>query len=190
MDSGGQYKLGTTDVTRTLSVGKAKKIQSLNYTLVLKSHIKLNNAIFPKGTSGAFLDYISRSELWKSGKDFAHGTGHGVGYYLNVHEGPQAISKYNNIQLQEGMILSNEPGYYLNNKYGIRIENLVYVTKVLKKLQFDNLTYVPIDLDLVNFKMLTKKEKQYLFEYHLDVYAKISKYLNKNEKKWLIKLIK
>ena len=126
----------------------------------------------------------------KDGLDYAHGTGHGVGFFLNVHEGPQAISRYNKVKLKKGMILSNEPGYYLNNKYGIRIENLVYIEKIRNNLIFKNLTIVPIDIDMINFGMLSSKERNYLFNYHLEIYTKISKYLNKDEKKWLIKLIK
>ena len=190
LDSGGQYKWGTTDVTRTTCMGRVSNKFKNNFTRVLKGHIAVVKSNLQSKYNGHLIDKLARKYLKDVGLNYSHGTGHGVGYFLNVHEGPQAISKYNNIQLQEGMILSNEPGYYLKNKYGIRIENLVYVKKVLNKLQFNNLTYVPIDIDLVNFNMLTKKEKQYLFEYHLDVYAKISKYLNKNEKKWLIKLIK
>ena len=124
------------------------------------------------------------------GLDYSHGTGHGVGFFLNVHEGPQSISKHNKVKMKMGMILSNEPGYYLKNNYGIRIENLIYVDKFKKKLKFSNLTYAPIDIDMINFKMMTNKERKYLFDYHLNVYSKISKFLNKREKKWLIGLIK
>ena len=121
--------------------------------------------------------------------DYAHGTGHGVGFFLNVHEGPQSISKLNKVKIQEGMILSNEPGYYKTNEYGIRIENLVYVKKINKKLLFQNLTMAPLEKDLINFDLLTVHEKNYLFKYHLEVYSKISKYLNLNEKKWLASFI-
>ena len=117
--------------------------------------------------------------------DYEHGTGHGVGYFLNVHEGPQAISKFNNIRIKEGMILSNEPGFYKKGKFGIRIENLVYVKKNKKKLFFENLTMAPIEKDLINFEELNFQEKNYLFKYHLNVYFKLFKYLNNNEKKWL-----
>ncbi len=117
--------------------------------------------------------------------DYAHGTGHGVGFFLNVHEGPQSISRANKVKIKEGMILSNEPGYYKKNKFGIRIENLIYVKKKHKKLFFENLTLAPIEKDLINFKLLTTFEKNYLFKYHVEVYSKISKYLNSNEKKWL-----
>ena len=111
-------------------------------------------------------------------------------FFLNVHEGPQGISKENKIYLKKGMILSNEPGYYLTDRYGIRIENLIYVDELNNKLFFKNLTFAPIDLDMINFKLLTAKEEKYLFDYHLEVYAKISRYLNKAEKKWMINLIK
>ena len=121
--------------------------------------------------------------------DYRHGTGHGVGFFLNVHEGPQSISKNNYIKLEEGMIVSNEPGYYLENRFGIRIENLVFIKKIKKRLCFENLTYAPIDRDLIDEKMLSNKEKNYLFNYHLKTYSKISPFLNKKQKKWLAKLI-
>ena len=125
----------------------------------------------------------------KDGLDYAHGTGHGVGFFSNVHEGPQSISKYNTVKLERGMIISNEPGYYKKGHYGIRIENLVYIKKISKKLNFENLTLVPIEKDLINFNLLTNKEKNYLFLYHLNVYSKISKFLNNKERKWLASLI-
>ena len=121
--------------------------------------------------------------------DYGHGTGHGVGFFSNVHEGPQAISKFNAVELKEGMIISNEPGYYEEGKFGIRIENLVYIKKERNKLKFKNLTMAPIDNDLIEEKLLTLKEKNYLFNYNLEIYSNISKYLNKNEKNWLIKSI-
>ena len=123
------------------------------------------------------------------GLDYAHGTGHGVGFFLNVHEGPQSISKYNKIPFKPGMIISNEPGYYEENHFGIRIENLIYINKTNGKIFFENLTFVPIDTTLINYKLLNKNEINYLFKYHLQTYSKISKYLNKNEKKWLLGLI-
>ena len=121
----------------------------------------------------------------KDGLDYAHGTGHGVGFFSNVHEGPQSITKINTVKLKKGMIVSNEPGYYKKGHYGIRIENLVYIKKINKKLYFENLTLAPIEKDLINFNLLTKNEKNYLFEYHLKVYSKISKFLSNDEKKWL-----
>ena len=135
------------------------------------------------------IDYRARKFLKESNLDYAHGTGHGVGFFLNVHEGPQSISKINKVKIKQGMILSNEPGYYKKNNYGIRIENLVYVNKKNKSLFFENLTMVPIEKDLINYDLLTASEKNYLFRYHLDVYSKISKYLKKDEKKWLASFI-
>ena len=121
--------------------------------------------------------------------DYAHATGHGVGYFLKVHEGPQAISKFNHIKLEEGMIMSNEPGYYEADKFGIRIENLVYAKKIKKKLIFENLTLAPIEKDLINFKLLNNKEKKYLNEYHKKVYLTLKPYLNKKEKNWLKSIV-
>ena len=138
---------------------------------------------------GKQIDVIARQFLKKDGLDYAHGTGHGVGFFLNVHEGPQSISKYNSVKLEEGMVISNEPGYYKKGHFGIRIENLVFIKKDNHKLNFENLTLAPIEKDLINFDLLNKKEKEYLFKYHLNVYAKISKFLNKEEKKWLASLI-
>ena len=142
-----------------------------------------------KNDTGRKIDKRARKFLNKSNLDYTHGTGHGVGFFLNVHEGPQSITKINKVKIKEGMILSNEPGYYKANEYGIRIENLVYVKKVNKNLLFENLTLVPIEKDLINFNLLTLSEKNYLFKYHLEVYSKISKYLNLNERKWLASFI-
>ena len=190
IDSGGQYKWGTTDITRTVCCGKVSNVIKTNYTRVLKGHIGVIECDLKKKFNGHLVDNLARKYLKRVGLDYSHGTGHGVGFFLNVHEGPQAISKYNTIKFKKGMIVSNEPGYYVKNKYGIRIENLIYVDEVKKKLIFKNLTYAPIDLELVNFKMLSKNEKNYLFKYHLDIYSKISKYLTKPEKRWLINFIK
>ena len=186
-DSGGQYKYGTTDVTRTLCfVKQPNKIKDI-FTLVLKGHIAVVTSNLEKDDTGKKIDFHARKFLKKFKLDYGHGTGHGVGYFLNVHEGPQSISKFSDIKLKEGMILSNEPGYYKEGKYGIRIENLIYIKKKKKKLYFENLTLAPIDKDLINYKLLTLREKDYLFNYHLFVYSKISKFLNKNERRWLIK---
>ena len=191
IDSGGQYKWGTTDVTRTISLGEVSDNIKNNFTRVLKGHIGVVTSNLEKKYNGHLIDKLARKYLINVGLNYSHGTGHGVGFFLNVHEGPQSISKNNYVKIKKGMILSNEPGYYLENKYGIRIENLIYVDKNKKnKLEFINLTYAPIDIDLINFKMLTIKEKKYLFNYHLNVYQKLSKFLNKKEKKWLISLIK
>ncbi len=188
-DSGGQYKFGTTDVTRTICFSQPKKNIKKIYTKVLKGHIAVATTNLKKDNTGKKIDVRARRYLKKINLDYAHGTGHGVGFFLNVHEGPQSISKINKMKIKEGMILSNEPGFYKENEFGIRIENLVYVKKQNKKTIFENLTMAPIDKDLIDFKMLTKLEKEYLFKYHLEVYSRLSKYLNFNEKKWLASFI-
>ena len=190
IDSGGQYKWGTTDVTRTICVGKVSNSIKDNFTRVLKGHISVVTSDLKKRFNGSLIDKLARKPLKEVGLNYSHGTGHGVGFFLNVHEGPQGISRQNKVKLKKGMILSNEPGYYLKDHYGIRIENLIYVNKYKKKLKFENLTYAPIDTDMINYKILNQKEKRYLFDYHLNIYNKFSTYLNKFEKKWLIKLIK
>jgi Xaa-Pro aminopeptidase len=188
-DSGGQYKYGTTDVTRTICFSKQKQNIKNVFTKVLKGHIAVATTDINKDDNGKKIDKRARKFLNKSNLDYAHGTGHGVGFFLNVHEGPQSITKINTVKIREGMILSNEPGYYKTNEYGIRIENLVYVKKIKKNLLFQNLTMAPLEKDLINFDLLTINEKNYLFKYHLEVYSKISKYLNQNERKWLATFI-
>jgi Xaa-Pro aminopeptidase len=188
-DSGGQYKYGTTDVTRTICFSKSRKNIKDIFTKVLKGHIAVACTNLNKDDTGKKIDKRARKFLKDSNLDYAHGTGHGVGFFLNVHEGPQSISKLNTIKIKEGMILSNEPGYYKKNQFGIRIENLIVVKKFRKKLMFENLTLAPIEKDLINFKLLTPAEQDYLFRYHLDVYVKISKFLNFEEKKWLASFI-
>ena len=189
-DSGGQYKYGTTDVTRTICFSKPQNYIKNIFTKVLKGHIAVVTSNLKTHYNGKLIDLRARAYLKKSGLDYDHGTGHGVGFFSNVHEGPQAISKFNIIRLQQGMILSNEPGYYRKGKFGIRIENLLYIKRDNKKLSFVNLTLAPVDIDLINFELLTKKEKNYLFSYHLNIYLNLSKYLNKKEKKWLAGFIK
>ncbi len=188
-DSGGQYKYGTTDVTRTICFSPPKKNIKDIFTKVLKGHIAVVNSDLNKLKTGKEIDIRARKFLKKNNLDYAHGTGHGVGFFLNVHEGPQAISKYNNVKISEGMILSNEPGYYKKGYFGIRIENLVFVKKIGSKLFFENLTLAPIDNDLIDFKQLNKNEKNYLFKYNMLIYEKLSHYLNKNEKNWLLSFI-
>ncbi len=188
-DSGGQYKYGTTDVTRTICFSKQSQDIKNIFTNVLKGHIAVATSNLKKDNIGKKIDIRARKFLKKSNLDYTHGTGHGVGFFLNVHEGPQSISKINKVKIKEGMILSNEPGFYKKNKFGIRIENLVYVKKQNKKLYFENLTLAPIEKDMINFKLLSNLEKNYLFTYHLNVYSKISKYLNSSEKKWLASFI-
>tara|TARA_Y100000741_G_scaffold300435_1_gene241750 strand:+ start:422 stop:2116 length:1695 start_codon:yes stop_codon:yes gene_type:complete len=188
-DSGGQYKYGTTDVTRTICFSKPSQNIKNIFTKVLKGHIAVATTNINKDNIGKKIDKRARKFLKQNNLDYAHGTGHGVGFFLNVHEGPQSISKINKVKIKEGMILSNEPGYYKKNRFGIRIENLVYVKKTNKKIFFENLTLAPIEKDLINFKLLNSSEKNYLFKYHLNVYSKISKYLNFKEKKWLTSFI-
>ena len=188
-DSGGQYKYGTTDVTRTICFSKPKSTIKDIFTKVLKGHIAVANTNLEKDNIGSKIDKRARKFLKKSNLDYAHGTGHGVGFFLNVHEGPQSISKINKVKIKEGMILSNEPGFYKKGHFGIRIENLVFVKKLKKKLLFENLTLAPIEKELINYKLLTPFEKDYLFKYHIDVYSKVSKYLNLNERKWLASFI-
>ena len=188
-DSGGQYKYGTTDVTRTLCFSKQSQNIKNIFTKVLKGHIAVATSNVKKDDIGKKIDIRARKFLKKSNLDYAHGTGHGVGFFLNVHEGPQSISKLNRVKIKEGMILSNEPGFYKKDKFGIRIENLVYVKRKNNELFFENLTMAPIETDLINFSLLTNFEKNYLFKYHLNVYSKISKYLSLGEKKWLAGLI-
>jgi Xaa-Pro aminopeptidase len=156
---------------------------------VLKGHIAVANTNLRLDNTGIQIDKRARKYLNESKLDYAHGTGHGVGFFLNVHEGPQSISKLNKVKIREGMILSNEPGYYKKGSFGIRIENLVFVKKVKKKICFENLTLAPIEKDLINYNLLSKSEKEYLFKYHLEVYSKLSKYLSLNERKWLASFI-
>jgi len=188
-DSGGQYKFGTTDVTRSICFSTPKKNIKDIFTRVLKGHISVAQVNLNKLNTGKLIDIKARKYLKEIGLDYEHGTGHGVGFFSNVHEGPQSLSKYNKIKICEGMILSNEPGYYKKGKFGIRIENLVYVKKVNKKLFFENLTLAPIDTDLINLELLTNNEKDYLSKYNFLIYSKLSKFLNTNERKWLSSFI-
>ena len=188
-DSGGQYKYGTTDVTRTVCFKKpSEKIKNI-FTRVLKGHIAVATHNLNNIRKGYLIDKKARAALNKINLDYGHGTGHGVGFFSNVHEGPQAISKFNSVELKEGMIVSNEPGYYKEGKFGIRIENLVYIEKKNNKLKFKNLTMAPIDKDLINENLLTSNEKKYLINYNLEIYNNISKFLDKNERAWLLSSI-
>ena len=185
-DSGGQYKYGTTDITRTISLGKqSKKIKNI-FSNILKGHISVTSANLDKLKSAHSLDILARKFLKKDGLDYPHGTGHGVGYFLNVHEGPIAISRGYKIMLRPGHVISNEPGFYKKGKFGIRLENMIYVKKSQNKMYFKNLTMVPFDKELINFKLLTKKEKDYLMNYNLEIYSKVKKYLTYEEKFWLL----
>tara|TARA_B100000787_G_scaffold165607_1_gene149752 strand:- start:6234 stop:7931 length:1698 start_codon:yes stop_codon:yes gene_type:complete len=188
-DSGGQYNFGTTDVTRTICFSNAKRSIKDVFTKVLKGHIAVYQTDLKKENIGKKIDIRARKFLKEDNLDYAHGTGHGVGYFLNVHEGPQSISKFNSIKLKEGMILSNEPGYYKKGHYGIRIENLVFIKRNKNHLYFENLTLAPIEKDLINYNLLDESEKDYLFRYHLRIYDTYSKFLNLKQRKWLASLI-
>ncbi len=183
VDSGGQYEFGTTDVTRTISLENSdKKIKDI-FTRVLKGHIAVSKFNLNKSSRGSNIDKVARKYLRQINLDYAHGTGHGVGYYLNVHEGPHAISKGNKVIFKEGMIVSNEPGYYEKNRFGIRIENLIYVKRKKKKLFFENLTMVPIDKSLIDFSIISNKEKDWINNYHKSVFKNIHQFMNPSEKK-------
>ena len=181
IDSGGQYNFGTTDVTRTISLNNNNKRIKDIYTRVLKGHIAVANFNLDFNTNGSIIDFEARKFLKAINLDYAHGTGHGVGYFLNVHEGPQAISKNNKIIFKEGMIVSNEPGYYEKGKFGIRIENLIVVKKIKNSLRFFDLTVAPIDKSLINKSLLSKKEIIWLNNYHDKVFKNIKKFMNKTE---------
>ena len=181
VDSGGQYEFGTTDVTRTISLKNTKVRIKKIFTRVLKGHIAVADFKLKNNTTGSNIDIIARKSLREIGLDYSHGTGHGVGYFLNVHEGPHAISKNNKIRLKEGMVVSNEPGYYEKEKFGIRIENLVYIKKKRNKKWFEDLTMVPIDKDLIDKSLLNNKEKKWLNKYHKKVFNNLKKSMNKLE---------
>src|SRR6185312_5718132 len=192
VDSGAQYEDGTTDITRTVAVGTPSAEMRDRFTRVLKGHIAIACAVFPEGTSGAQLDTLARVPLWQAGLDFDHGTGHGVGSYLSVHEGPARISKLGTVPLKRGMILSNEPGYYKTGAYGIRTENLVLVTgaetppgaeKALNT--FETLSFAPIDRRLIDTAMLTAAERAWLDGYHARVRAEIGPLLDAPTRAWL-----
>lgn len=195
VDSGGQYPDGTTDVTRTVPIGTPTAEMRERFTLVLKGHIALATVRFPVGTTGSNLDALARYPLWQAGLDYDHGTGHGVGVFLGVHEGPQRISKApNSVGLEPGMIVSNEPGYYKEGEYGIRIENLQYVTEPApidggerEMLGFENLTWAPIHRDLIDLENLSVTELSYINHYHAKVWEKIGPLVEGEVKAWLKK---
>ena len=191
VDSGGQYLDGTTDITRTFVLGDLTDEEKRDFTLVLKGHINLARAKFLKGTNGMNLDILARGPLWQYGIDYKCGTGHGVGFFLNVHEGPQGIRpRGNDVPLEPGMILTNEPGVYKEGKFGIRTENTLLVvkdetTESGEFYRFETISYCPIDLAGVKVKLLNPEEKLWLNRYHRIVYEKLSPYLNKEEKEFL-----
>lgn len=190
-DCGAQYKEGTTDITRTIALSKPSDTLRRHFTLVLKGHIGINISVFPEGTAGAQIDILARQHLWQEGLNYQHGTGHGVGAYLNVHEGPQGIAAINTERgrtaLKSGMVTSNEPGYYLDGSYGIRIENLV-ATKVHPRHQgflcFEVLSLYPLDFELIEETMLTGKDKIWLNKYQSEVYERIHPFLSEEVKTW------
>lgn len=193
LDSGAQYLDGTTDITRTIALGSPEPEMIRDFTAVLKAHIALASACFPDGTPGLALDAIAREPLWKCGKNYNHGTGHGVGFFLNVHEGPVSISSRNALTpLAENMITSIEPGYYKENAYGIRIENLARVTRhnspdfEIPMLCFETLTFVPLDKKLIDKYLLNEEERTWLNNYHRQVFERIAPLLNEAEKNWLL----
>ena len=191
LDSGGTYLKGTTDITRTFFLGKVGKKEKIDNTLVLKGMLALSRAKFLFGATGTNLDILARQFLWNVGIDYKCGTGHGVGHILNVHEGPHGIRfQYNPQKLEVGMIVTNEPGAYIEGSHGIRIENELLVKEACetehgKFLEFETITYAPIDLDGIVKTLLTREEKQQLNDYHSEVYKKLSPYLNKKEKEFL-----
>lgn len=188
LDTGGQYWCGTTDMTRTVCLSKPTQEMKDRYTQVLKGHIALANAIFPNGTKGASLDALARQFLWKNGADFDHGTGHGIGCFLNVHETPPAISPNNQDVLTEGMVLSDEPGFYEAGKFGIRIENMMKVIKAPKQkgfLKFEMLSFVPFCNELIEKSVLTNDEKMWINFYYKQILKNIYPNVNKETQKWL-----
>lgn len=194
LDSGGQYEDGTTDITRTISLGPVTKEQQKHFTLVLKGHIALDQLEFPEGTNGYQLDAFARQYLWKYGLNFFHGTGHGVGFFLNVHEGPHGISFVysgrSNRPMQAGMVTSNEPGFYLEGEYGIRVENLI-LTKVTRESEYgrflghETLTLFPIDQAMIDTELLDKEDLVWLDTYHQMVFDRVSPHLDDEERSWL-----
>lgn len=199
IDSGGQYKNGTTDITRVVAIGELNKEQIHDYTLVLKAHIAISSTVFPKDIAMPLLDAITRAPLWQEQLDYAHGTGHGVGYFLNVHEGPQTLSYFSPVlektKAKEGMLTSIEPGIYRTGKWGIRLENLVVNTKIKNPknkdfgefLYFKPLTLCPFEISCIDKTLLSTKEKAWINAYHKEVYEKLSPKLHDNPKalKWL-----
>ncbi|MBO5997591.1 MAG: aminopeptidase P family protein [Alphaproteobacteria bacterium] len=194
LDTGGQYKFGTTDMTRTVALDDdATDEMKTRYTQVLKGHIALASQIFPVGTTGASLDAYARQFLWQDGVDFDHGTGHGVGCYLNVHETPPSISPRSRDVLKEHMIVTNEPGFYAKNKFGIRIENMMHVIRApfRKKgfLTFEMLTFVPFCNDLIDEKLLTTAEREWIASYYTEILKRVYPLVDENTKKWIVKQV-
>jgi len=194
LDSGGQYEDGTTDITRTLPVGTPGKDERAAYTRVLQGMIAISRLRWPKGLAGRDLDAIARFPLWTAGQDYDHGTGHGVGVHLCVHEGPQRLSRVSSVPFEPGMIVSNEPGYYREGAFGIRIENIVYVTEApplpgadaREFLAFETLNFVPIDTTLINVDWLSREERDWLNAYHAACREKIVPRVRDEVHEWLL----
>lgn len=193
VDSGGQYTYGTTDITRTVALGTPTAEQKHDFTLVLKGHIALGTAVFPEGTTGHQLDVLARQFLWKEGKAYYHGTGHGVGFFINCHEGPQNIRlNINPTPLEPGMITSNEPGLYLEGRYGIRLENLIVTTEAMttefgRFYKFDTMTLFPFDTTLLDKSIMSDSEIEWLNAYHAEVRRRLTPYLTAEEAAWIEK---
>jgi Xaa-Pro aminopeptidase len=193
VDSGGQYLDGTTDITRTMIIGTPTREHQECYTRVLQGVIAISRARFPVGVAGAHLDALARFPLWTAGMDYDHGTGHGVGAYLSVHEGPQRISRVSNLPLEPGMILSNEPGYYRPGHFGIRIENLIVVREAdpiagcdsRRMRDFETLTYVPFDRALIAVDLLSYAERDWINRYHADTVTRIGPRLDGDALDWV-----
>lgn len=196
IDSGGQYYIGTTDTTRTLVLGKLTEEEKVDFTLVLKSYIALDKVKFLYGTTGSNIDIIARQPIWEQGMDYKCGTGHGVGFFLNVHEGPHRLSQaQNDVKLEKGMVITNEPGIYKEGKHGIRTENMMIVVEAEKTefgqfMKFEAITCCPIDLEGIKVDMLNEEEKAWLNNYHKEVYKKLAPNLNEEEKAWLLEATK
>ncbi|MCK5350715.1 MAG: M24 family metallopeptidase, partial [Desulfobacula sp.] len=190
-DSGGNYLTGTTDITRTICRGEPSKQEITDYTLVLKGHIAVATALFPKGTKGFQIDTLSRQYLWNEGMDFGHGTGHGVGFFLCVHEGPARISPHPvDVKLEKGMVLTNEPGVYREGAYGIRLENMILVDSAFENefgafMKFETLTNCHFERNLIDITLLSGDEKNWINTYHARVYEKLSPNLDKDVASWL-----
>jgi Xaa-Pro aminopeptidase len=185
LDSGGQYKHGTTDITRTISIIEPSEEQKLFYTLVLKGHIALASAVFPVGTSGSQLDPLARQFLWKYSEDYNHSTGHGIGYMAHVHEGPMAIARNNDTHLRPGMLLSNEPGYYQEGGFGIRLENMMVVEEHSGYLSFETISLVPFDCKFISKELLSPEDINWLRRYNRRIISSLA--LRDTIPHWLMK---
>ena len=193
LDTGGQYRCGTTDMTRTVALDEVDPEIKARYTQVLKGHIALARQIFPVGTTGASLDALARQYLWQDGLDYDHGTGHGVGCFLNVHEAPPSISPRSREELKENMIVTNEPGYYAKNKFGIRIENMMQVVRAPFRtkgyLTFEMLTFVPFCDELIDVAMLNEVEKEWISSYYVEILKRVYPRVDENTRKWILKQV-